>query len=206
MRQTQQQDRTTTGGTGAQAPPGDQRPNADLLCRAAAGDQGAWEQLVDRYAGLVWSVTRDFRLADGDRADVAQTTWLRLLEHVDRIDDPSRLGAWLVTTARRECLRVLELRRRVVVSSFEDGVQDAPAPEPEVDDGLLAAERARDVRRAVDSLPPRWRALMGMLMADPAPSYAEISAVLDLPVGSIGPTRGRCLDRLRTLLTEPRAC
>lgn len=172
----------------------------DLVVQASAGDRAAWEQLVDRYGGLVWRVTRDFRLVDSDRADVSQTTWLRLFEHIDRLDDPSRVGAWLATTARRECLRVTALRKRVVLAHEGDAFEAREAYQPAVDEDLLAAERADDVRTAIGKLPPHWQRLVHLLMADPPLSYAEISQRLRLPVGSIGPTRGRCMQRLRALL------
>ncbi len=173
---------------------------ADLVHQAAAGDRSAWEQLVDRYGGLVWRVTRDFRLSESDRADVSQTTWLRLLEHIDRLDQPSRVGAWLTTTARRECLRLSCLRKRVVLAYDGDVFEAKEAVQPAVDEGLLVAERADDVRNAIELLPAHWQNLVRLLMADPPLSYAEISDRLGLPIGSIGPTRGRCMHRLRALL------
>src|ERR1700759_4526871 len=168
-----------------------------LVRRAAEGDRRAWERLVDKYARLIWAITRDFRLGETDAADVAQATWLRLLEHIDRIQYPERVGSWLAATARNECLRSLAAHKRVVLA-HEDDPFDGPAThEPEIDEALLAAERAEVVREAMTHLPRRWQRLMEMLMADPPASYAEISDELGLPVGSIGPTRGRCLARLR---------
>jgi RNA polymerase sigma factor (sigma-70 family) len=173
---------------------------ARLVRRAATGDKQAWERLVDQYARLIWSITREFKLLESDAADVAQTTWMRLIEHIDRIEHPERVGSWLAATARNECLRSLAARKRLVLV-HEDQSFDGPADsEPEVDQALLAAERAEIVREAVAHLPHRWQRLMEMLMADPPVSYAEISDELGLPVGSIGPTRGRCLARLRVLL------
>src|SRR3954454_24758843 len=89
---------------------------ADLVAAAAAGDRRSWERLVDAYVGLIWAITRSYRLSDGDAQDVSQTTWLRLIENIDRLSDPSRVGAWLATTARRECLRVLRQSRRQACS------------------------------------------------------------------------------------------
>jgi RNA polymerase sigma factor (sigma-70 family) len=173
---------------------------ARLVRRAATGDKQAWERLVDQYARLIWSITREFKLLESDAADVAQTTWMRLIEHIDRIEHPERVGSWLAATARNECLRSLAARKRLVLV-HEDQSFDGPADsEPQVDEALLAAERAEIVREAVAHLPHRWQRLMEMLMADPPVSYAEISDELGLPVGSIGPTRGRCLARLRVLL------
>jgi RNA polymerase sigma factor (sigma-70 family) len=173
---------------------------AQLVRRAAGGDRGAWERLVDQYARLIWSITGEFRLAESDAADVAQTTWLRLLEHIDRIQFPDRVGSWLAATARNECLRNLAAHKKVVLGHDEEDLSGVAAHEPEVDARLLADERAQVVREALTRLPRRWQQLLEMLMADPPASYAEISDQLGLPVGSIGPTRGRCLARLRVLL------
>ena len=174
---------------------------ARLMRRAANGDPHAWQSLVDRYGRLIWSITRDFKLVESDAADVFQTTWMRLIEHIDRIEHADRVGSWLAATARNECLRSLAARKRLVLAHEDDDPFDGPARhEPEVDEALLAAERAAGVREAMTQLPRRWQRLMEMLMADPPASYAEISDELGLPVGSIGPTRGRCLARLRVLL------
>ncbi|GAA1561647.1 sigma-70 family RNA polymerase sigma factor [Kribbella sancticallisti] len=174
---------------------------ADLVDRAAHGDQAAWSRVVDHYARLVWAVTRSFRLTDSDACDVSQVVWLRLLEHIDRVD-PVRVGAWLVVTTRRECLRVLAFRKRVLLTYEPDAFEVVAGDQPELDADLLADERAVDVRRALESLPDRWQQLLGMLMADPPAPYAVISERLDIPIGSIGPIRGRCLDKLRVLLAS----
>lgn len=172
-----------------------------LLVRLAAdGDKRAWERLVDQYSKLIWSITAEYRLVESDAADVAQTTWLRLLEHIDRIQYPDRVGSWLAATARNECLRSLAARKRVVLGHDTDAMEEAHAPAAEVDERLLAAERDQTVRDAMSRLPHRWQRLLEMLMADPPVPYTEISDQLGLPVGSIGPTRGRCLARLRVLL------
>jgi RNA polymerase sigma factor (sigma-70 family) len=178
-----------------------QEPDAaGLVGRAAGGDQWAWERLVDQYARLVWAMTRDFRLAESDAADVAQVTWMRLLEHIDRIEHPARIGSWLASTARNECLRTVAARKKIVLIHDNAVLTDVTAHQSAVDERLLADERAQDVRRAVSSLPWQWQRLLELLMADPPASYAQISDQLGLPVGSIGPTRGRCLARLRVLL------
>jgi RNA polymerase sigma factor (sigma-70 family) len=172
-----------------------------LLRQAANGDRQAWERLVDKYGRLIWSITRDFKLVESDAADVFQTTWMRLVEHIDRIEKADRVGSWLASTARNECLRCLANRKRVVLSYADDPFEEAAAShEPEIDEALLAQERAVVVRQAMTQLPQHWQRLMQMLMADPPASYAEISDELGVPVGSIGPTRGRCLARLRVLL------
>ena len=175
---------------------------AGLVRLAAEGDLQAWERLVDQYARLIWAITGDFKLVESDAADVAQTTWLRLLEHIDRIEYPARVGSWLAATARHECLRCVAAKKRVVLAHDDDDLdlKGAMAIEPEVDERLLADERTQTVRAALARLPMRWQRLLEMLMADPPVPYADISDELGLPVGSIGPTRGRCLDRLRVLL------
>ena len=171
-----------------------------LVRRAANGDPQAWEGLVDKYGRLIWSITRDFKLVESDAADVFQTTWMRLIEHIDRIDHPDRVGSWLAATARNECLRSLAAYKRVVLAHEDEPFDDPAKHEPEIDEALLSAERAEVVREAMTHLPRRWQRLIEMLMSYPPASYAEISDELGLPVGSIGPTRGRCLARLRVLL------
>jgi RNA polymerase sigma factor (sigma-70 family) len=171
-----------------------------LVRRAADGDHWAWERLVDQYARLIWAITRDFKLVESDAADVFQATWLRLLEHIDRLEQPARVGSWLAATARNECLRSMAARKRIMLVHDDATLKDDVTGEPEVDERLLAEERAQAVRDALSCLPWRWRRLVELLMADPPASYAEISDQLGLPVGSIGPTRGRCLERLRVLL------
>jgi len=174
---------------------------AVLVRLAAAGDKRAWERLVDQYSRLIWAMTRDFRLPEIDAADVVQATWLRLLEHIGRIEYPERIGSWLATTARHECLRHLAASKRVTLVDDHDATFGGTvAAQPEVDERLLAEERAQAVRAAVAMLPMRSQRLLELLMADPPVSYVEISDQLGLPVGSIGPTRGRCLDRLRLIL------
>jgi RNA polymerase sigma factor (sigma-70 family) len=173
---------------------------AQLVRHAAEGDRSAWERLVEQYSRLIWAITRDFKLFESDAADVAQVTWLRLLEHIDRIEHPDRVGSWLAATARNECLRHLAARKRVVLTEDDVAFEGAAGPMPAVDERLLAAERAQSVREALACLPWRWQQMLELLMADPPASYAEISDQLGLPVGSIGPTRRRCLARLRELL------
>jgi RNA polymerase sigma factor (sigma-70 family) len=166
------------------------------LVRAAAdGDDAAWRELVSRYGSLVWSVARSYRLSQADGADVVQCTWLKLVRHLGRLKNPEALGAWLVTTARRECLRVLDVSKHQI--PFGDDLPEPPAGDTWLDDELLRAERDSILWRAVSLLRPEDQALVRMLASDPPASYAEIGAALDMPIGSIGPTRARCLERLR---------
>jgi RNA polymerase sigma factor (sigma-70 family) len=174
---------------------------AQLVRRAAAGDKVAWEGLVDQYSRLIWAMTRDFKLPESDAADVVQATWLRLLENIHRIEYPERVGSWLATTARHECLRHVASSKRLTLLHDEDATfGGAIAHQPDVDERLLAEERAQAVRAAMATLPSRSQRLLELLMADPPVPYTEISDQLGLPIGSIGPTRGRCLERLRLVL------
>jgi RNA polymerase sigma factor (sigma-70 family) len=182
---------------------------SDMVSAAAKGDGAAWDALVHRYSGLIWSVTRGYRLSAADAADVFQTTWLRLTEHLDRIEKPGQVGAWLATTARRESLRVARSSSRTVPADETTlvalGQSDDYSPEQAVLDAeaaLLASERAAKLWRAFGRLAKRCRDLLRVLMASPPPSYAEVAAALDIPVGSIGPTRARCLQRLREELVS----
>jgi RNA polymerase sigma factor (sigma-70 family) len=170
---------------------------AETVRAAAAGDAAAWERLMDAYGRLIWSITRDFKLGESDASDVVQTTWLRLVEHVGRLEHPERVAAWLATTARNECLRIIAARKRFVLVE-EDGLENIAGFAQPVDEALLADERDRTVRDALERLPHRWQRLMELIMAEQP--YAVIADRLSVPVGSIGPTRGRCLDRLRVLL------
>ena len=184
---------------------GGTRPTAldaeHVVRQAAAGDRAAWDRLVSQYSRLIWAMTRDFKLAESDAADVVQATWLRLLEHIDRIEHPDRLGSWLATTARHECLRHLSAAKRVTPVQHDDvSLSYAVSYEPDAEERLLAEERAQAVRAAMSVLPSRSQRLLELLMADPPLPYTEISDRLGLPIGSIGPTRGRCLERLRLLL------
>ena len=175
---------------------------AQLLTRAAQGDRVAWDQLVDRYGRLVWSIARSFGLDDATAGDVSQTVWLRLVEHCANIRDPDRLPGWLATTTRREALRVLRNRRRQQPSELTQTAADPTAPLP--DELLLDDELSRTVAAAYRQLPERCRQLLRLLCVVPRLDYQTISGVIDRPVGSIGPTRARCLERLRHLMESPR--
>jgi RNA polymerase sigma factor (sigma-70 family) len=174
----------------------------ELVRLAASNDRAAWESLVTRYESLVWGVARSHRLSETDAADVFQTTWLRLVEHVDDLRNPDALSGWLATTARNECLRVLRHQSRQIPT--EDDRIPEPVNHSQPDEALLAAERDKALWQAFAKLPARCQALLRLLATDPAPSYDEIGAALGLAVGSIGPTRGRCLDSLRRAMTSGR--
>jgi RNA polymerase sigma factor (sigma-70 family) len=171
--------------------------DGDLVAAARDGDGAAWEALVDRHDRLLRSVCRHHRLSDADAADVKQTTWLRAFEHIDRLQQPERLGAWLATVARNECLRVLRRADRLRPCEDERLLDPAGATSEAADASLLAHEREDAVRGAVIALPARDRTLLRLLYSDAEPSYSEISRTLGMPIGSIGPTRGRVLERMR---------
>jgi RNA polymerase sigma factor (sigma-70 family) len=167
----------------------------ELVARARAGDQSAWDAIVERYAPLVWATGRRYRLSDADLDDVGANVWLRLVEAIATIREPAALAGWLVTTVRRECLRVIRTSGRVVLAG--DDPFAAGASDDDAADWVLRHERHAALRAAFDELPPRCRDLLALLFADPPTPYAEIEAVTGTPVGAIGPTRARCLDRLR---------
>jgi RNA polymerase sigma factor (sigma-70 family) len=169
-----------------------------MVTRARNSDQQAWDALVERYAPLIWSICRRHRLDDADAADVSQTVWLQLVDHLDTIHDPAALPGWLTTVTRRECLHIPGATWRplaagnVIDAETIPDEQDATAEQE-----LLAAERHAALREALGDLPPSGQQLILLLLQDPPLLYADISAQLGVPVGSIGPTRRRCLDKLR---------
>jgi RNA polymerase sigma factor (sigma-70 family) len=169
---------------------------APTIAAAVAGDQVAWNRIVERFAGLVWTVARGFRLSAADAADVSQVTWLRVVEHLGALREPDALAGWIATTARREALQLLRRQREIPVDGAtwaDEADISAPAPGQR----LLRDERDRELWAAFQRLPVRCRTLLRMLVIEPAGSYAAVSAALDVPVGSLGPARGRCLDALR---------
>jgi RNA polymerase sigma factor (sigma-70 family) len=178
----------------------EQFPNLDgaglseLVRAARAGDDAAWERLHNRFAPLLRGIARSYRLSPCDVDDVVQTTWLRLLHHIHRLREPAAVAGWLATTARRECLRVLQ-----------GPVRECPSDDPELGEGshfadpeseVLAAEQRVALGHALAVLPERHRRLMTMLVAEPAMQYQDVSAALSIPIGSIGPIRARSLVRL----------
>jgi RNA polymerase sigma factor (sigma-70 family) len=169
-----------------------------LVSRVKTGDRQAWDALVERYAPLVWSICRRYRLSNADAEDVGQCVWLHLVAHVGTIRDPATLPGWLVTTTRRECARVLRSARWEHPGEHVLDVENIAAETNRTaEEEMLAAERHAALREALTGLPPGWQRLMVMLAADPPVPYAEISSRLGIAIGSIGPTRARCLDRLR---------
>ncbi|HEY0486059.1 MAG TPA: sigma-70 family RNA polymerase sigma factor [Mycobacteriales bacterium] len=169
----------------------------ELVGAAAGGDQNAWSHLVERYMPLVRSVIRSYGLTGQNAEDVAQTLWLRLVEHLGDIREPRALPGWITTTTRNECLQLLKSTRRTVpVGAVVEPGPSVPAG-PALDEALLRAERREALLQALAELPDHQRRLLVLLVADPPLSYAEIGRRLGIPVGSIGPTRARALQRLR---------
>ena len=168
-----------------------------LVTRAAGSDPTAWDEIVERYAPLVWSICTRFQLSNHDREDVGQNVWLLLVEQLGKLREPAALPGWLATTTHRECLRVVTAARKSerLGTELDDTVQFVD--NTMIDEEILMAERHAALRAAFAELPSRCQRLLSMLTSDPPSSYAEISATLEIPVGSIGPQRARCLERLR---------
>jgi len=170
---------------------------ADLVTRARKGDQQAWDVLIERYSPLIWSICRHYRLSRADAEDVGQRTWLQFVNHLGAIRDPAALPGWLTTTTRRECNRVVRAARgpQAAGQLLDENIPDKQIRTAEQE--LLAAERHAALLEAFTCLSPARQQLMALLIEDPPVPYTEISARLGIPVSSIGPTRGRCLDQLR---------
>jgi RNA polymerase sigma factor (sigma-70 family) len=169
----------------------------DVLSSAGDGNQAAWEEVIRRYGRLVSAVVRGYGLQEADRRDAEQGTWLQLVQHHRAVRDPERLGAWLSTTARRECLRVL---RRASHIADLDEVDAMPDPRSDVEQQVLDADEVSRVWAVVAAFPPRRQAVARELLADDRKPYADIARSTGIPVGSLGPTRARVLAQLRRVL------
>jgi len=182
--------------------------DAALVSRCRRGEGAAWEALVHRYQRLVYAIVRRTGLDEHAAADVFQTVFARLVTHLPRIADPQRLQAWIVTTAKREVLLALRRGQRTVSMTRADDAgdeaadfdvaDDAPLPE----DVLAELEQLDGLRRALDRMDARCRELLLMLFRDDGNKlpYEDVAQRLGLSVGSIGPTRARCLSKLRRLV------
>ncbi|MGO9925138.1 MAG: RNA polymerase sigma factor [Mycobacterium sp.] len=174
---------------------------AELVRRAAAGDELAWRQLIDRLGPMLRRVSSTYRLGEAEAADAVATVWLKLVENIGSLRDGSSVQGWLATTLRRECLARASARsREQPVADFAN--VDEPVDVIDFDRWLLDADRRHLVHRALMTLSEQHRRLIRMLFADPAPSYANISASLAIPIGSIGPTRARLLGKLRDAIAD----
>jgi RNA polymerase sigma factor (sigma-70 family) len=170
----------------------------DLVARARRGDKQAWDALVNRYSPLIWSICRRYRLGDADAQDVGQNVWLRLVDQLDRIRDPAALPGWLATTTRRECLRVVRAARGLLTAGYVPDAENLPDEQAATaEHELLVAEQHAALREAFKDLMPSGQRLIALLIQDPPVPYTEISARLGIPVGSIGPSRARYLNKLR---------
>jgi RNA polymerase sigma factor (sigma-70 family) len=168
-----------------------------LVTRASGGDPGAWHELVDRYAPLVYTICTRYRLSNPDIEDVGQNVWLLLVEQLGKLREPAALPGWLATTTARECLRVVTAASKA--ERLGTGLDDSVlfVDDAVIDEEILVAERNAALRAAFAELPPRCQQLLSMLISDPPHSYTEINAKTGIPVGSIGPQRARCLERMR---------
>jgi RNA polymerase sigma factor (sigma-70 family) len=164
-------------------------------------DETAWRDLVDRFGYRMWAVARAFGLNSADAADAVQAAWLRLVESAHTIRDPERVGAWLVTTTRHEAARILRGRAGDAPTGLPDEI---PAPDGDPVAVMLTEEHGRRLWAAVDTLPMPCRSLLRLIVAAPEAGYAQLARRLDMPIGSIGPTRIRCLKRLRSLMEDER--
>jgi RNA polymerase sigma factor (sigma-70 family) len=191
------------------------RSDAELLGAAKEGDEGAWEQIITRYESLVNAIARRHRLAPSDVKDVSQYVWLQLLSHIDKLREPRALSGWISSTTTHRCYELLRSQKRSVsvdplaTASMIDTTAWRRDSESfgGVDDDLLRAEQRRAVRQGLAELSEIQQQLLLLLVADPPLPYCEISRIMNLPVGSIGPTRARLLKKLRCsssvrLLTE----
>lgn len=174
------------------------RSDPSLVQACLKGSEGAWNELVDRYGRLVYSVPRRLGLSDSDAEDVMQAVFTALFQHLDRLQDRTRVSAWLITAAHRESWRVG--KSRGAVASFDERMPDVSAPP---DDQLERWELQDQVRRGVDELGGRCARLLHLLYLGRAePDYQAIATALSMPIGSIGPTRARCLKKLEALLHQ----
>lgn len=168
-----------------------------LVARARLGDQSGWDEIVERYAPLIWSICRRHRLSPAEIEDVGQNVWLRLVRCLADLREPAALPGWLAQTTHRECLRAIGARKRRQESErpLDFELED---PADHADHALLSAELNAALYTAYLQLPDRCRELLGMLLLrdDPAP-YSEVQSAMRMRAGGIGPTRSRCLDKLR---------
>ena len=173
-------------------------PISELLVAAAAGDGQAWGTIVERYQRLLWSVVRGYRLDESAAADVVQTVWLRLVENLSRIREPERLPSWLATTARNEALRVSRAQQRQTPTEFEFDLADPSLGD--LDDRLLNDELEVEVMAAFRQLKPEHQHLLRLLTTDPPLDYSTVAELWGRPQGSIGPTKGRCIEQILRIM------
>jgi RNA polymerase sigma factor (sigma-70 family) len=170
----------------------------ELIALCLAGDAGAWESLILRYRRLIYSVPVKFNFTAADASDVFQAICLKLIEHLHELKDETKVSAWLITTTTRQCIHVRAQRMREC--SSEEDFEEPAASDINVEDIQIQTQEQQNIRDAVEKLPDRCRRLLELLYFETAnPSYEEIGRKMNMPVASIGPTRARCLEKLRTV-------
>jgi RNA polymerase sigma factor (sigma-70 family) len=177
------------------------RSLTDLVADAQADDASAWNELVDRLGNLVWSITRSYGIPHHDAVDISQVTWLQPARRLDRISDPERLGLWLATTTRRQCMTYLSRLAGPRRAEPYESLEARPSANVSIEETVVKQEESRQLWDAVNRLPDGCRALIRLFLCDPEPSYAEVAAALEMPVNSVGPRRQRCIKRLKTEVT-----
>jgi RNA polymerase sigma factor (sigma-70 family) len=168
---------------------------SELVAGARDGDERAWRELCSRVKNVAWKTINSYGVRGADADDAYAATMFRLAEHLDRIREPERLPGWVATTARNETLGLFRSRRRTVVV---DEVPERDTGNGEPDAALVRGELREAVRRSFALLDERCQRLLRILTADPPIPYEDVGALLEMPHGSIGPTRRRCLDMLRS--------
>jgi RNA polymerase sigma factor (sigma-70 family) len=181
--------------------PGRAARMADLLSAARAGSEDALGQIVNELSPLLWQVARSAGLSQGDAEDVLQTVWMRLITHLDGIHDAGALTGWLVTTTKREAWRVRAAGRKQLPVD-QDVFADLPDKGPGSEEQVILEDQRRELWAAIGMLSRRCQELLRIMAFAPRPDYATVAAALGMRVGSIGPTRGRCLAKLRALLAD----
>jgi RNA polymerase sigma factor (sigma-70 family) len=171
----------------------DQATTTELVVRARAGDDAAWRALIHRFRNVIWAATRTFRFDRTTRDDVFQMTCLRLVDHLGSVREPERLAGWLAVTARRECLAIVRDRMRLQPRA---GFDDVGSTEPGAEAIAIRDETVAAVAAALDELDEDCRELLRLLVVDPPLGYEAIATLIGRPIGSIGPTRARCLEKL----------
>ncbi len=173
--------------------------DSELVGRCLEGEARAWETLITRYRRLIFSIPNKFGFAPSDCNDVFQTVCVKLIEHLQDLKDESKVSSWLITTTTRQCIQVRSMKHRDV--SDEEGMEGTPDPAETSEEVGIRSDREQKVREAIGEMADRCRLLLELLYLDPSdPSYFEISEKLKMPVPSIGPTRARCLEKLRSTL------
>jgi RNA polymerase sigma factor (sigma-70 family) len=173
--------------------------NAELVSAAQGGDHAAWTEIVRRYNGLVWSVTVNHSLGQIDGADITQTVWLKLAQYLGRLREPDRIGSWLISTTRNECLLVSRQRSRTIPVDVADRLVHVVEPVDNLS-RLEDVERDFALWEAFLLLPGTCQALLKLLNTDPPTAYVEVANRCGIAIGSIGSRRQRCLSSLRVAL------